>query len=103
MIKFKTVRRDGMITGFTVTGHSGLAQKGNDIVCAAVSAAVWMTINGIERQHLAQISYKQEDGFVECSISETRDAAADALLNSLVYTMTELSAQYKKYIFMTQV
>ena len=103
MIKFRTVRSSGIITGFTVAGHSGLAQRGNDIVCAAVSTAVWMTINGIERQHLAEISYKQEDGFVDCTISETRDAAADALLNSLIYTMAELSSQYKKCIFMTQV
>ena len=30
------------ITGFTVYGHSGYAEAGSDIVCAAVSAIVTM-------------------------------------------------------------
>ena len=31
---------DGRLDGFVVEGHSGYAQAGADIVCAAVSAAV---------------------------------------------------------------
>lgn len=103
MIKFQTVTNSkGKVTQFTVCGHSGLSESGTDILCAAVSTAVWMTINGIEKQNLAQLEYVQNDGFVECSISENRDAAADALLNSLVYIMSELSAQYKKNLFITR-
>jgi len=33
---------DGRITGFSVSGHSGYAEAGQDIVCAAVSAVVGM-------------------------------------------------------------
>jgi uncharacterized protein YsxB (DUF464 family) len=35
--------------GFDVEGHSGYADKGQDIVCAAVSMMVINTINSIER------------------------------------------------------
>ena len=38
------------ITGFSVSGHSGYAEAGQDIVCAAVSAVVTMaeaTINDV--------------------------------------------------------
>ena len=31
------------ITGFSVSGHSGYAEAGSDIVCAAISAVVSMT------------------------------------------------------------
>ena len=34
---------DGRLDGFVVEGHSGYAQAGADIVCAAVSAAVGLT------------------------------------------------------------
>ncbi len=34
---------DGRIDGFVVEGHSGYAEEGADIVCAAISAAVGLT------------------------------------------------------------
>ena len=34
---------DGRIDGFVVEGHSGYAEAGSDIVCAAISAAVGLT------------------------------------------------------------
>ena len=33
----------GRLTGFTVHGHSGWAQEGSDVVCAAVTSAVRLT------------------------------------------------------------
>ena len=33
----------GRLDGFAVEGHSGYAEEGSDIVCAAVSAAVGLT------------------------------------------------------------
>lgn len=37
----------GLILGFQISGHSGFAENGNDIVCAAVSSAAFMTANTI--------------------------------------------------------
>lgn len=37
----------GDIIGFDISGHSGYAESGKDIVCAAVSSAAYMTINTI--------------------------------------------------------
>ncbi|MBE7055528.1 MAG: ribosomal-processing cysteine protease Prp [Ruminococcaceae bacterium] len=103
MIKFTTVSNtDGKITQFTVDGHSGFSESGSDIVCASVSSAVWLTINGIEKQNLAQLSYEERDGFVKCIVSEKRRDGADVLLNSLVMFIAELSGQYKEYVNLTQ-
>ena len=33
----------GRLDGFAVEGHSGYAEAGSDIVCAAISAAVGLT------------------------------------------------------------
>lgn len=37
----------GEIIGFNISGHSDCAEKGYDIVCAAVSSAAYMTVNTI--------------------------------------------------------
>ena len=104
MIKFTTVlNTDGSIRRFTVDGHSGFAESGEDIVCAAVSSTVWMTINGIEKQNLARLSYEERDGFVDCIVEEKFSDDADVLLNSLVMFITELSGQYKEFLKLTQV
>lgn len=103
MIKFITLSdSDGKITQFTVDGHSGFAERGSDIVCASVSTAVWLTINGIEKQNLAKLTYEQRDGFVNCIIPRVRAEGADILLNSLVMFIAELSSQYKEYLKFTQ-
>lgn len=103
MIKFKTVSdTEGRILRFTVNGHSGFADSGEDIVCASVSSVVWMTINGIEKQSLAKLSYEERDGFVDCIISEERSDGADVLLNSLIMFIKKLSGQYKKFLKLTQ-
>ncbi len=103
MIKFETVTDGlGKISMFRVSGHAFYAKSGKDIVCAAVSAAVWMAINGIEKQQLAKLSVKQEDGLVECFISPERTESADAILQSLLLFMKELAANYKKNVFLVQ-
>ena len=103
MIKFTTVSDTaGKITQFTVEGHSGYADIGSDIVCASVSSAVWLTINGIEKQNLAQLTYDERDGFVNCIIPATRREGANVLLRSLIMFISELSGQYGEFLKFTQ-
>ena len=103
MIEFKTVQdTENKITQFTVSGHSGFAESGSDIVCASVSSVVWLTINGIEKQNLAKLSYEEDDGFVKCIISDKSDGA-DILLDSLVMFITELEKQYDEFLKFTQI
>ena len=40
MIKVEFFSQDGRRTGFTVSGHSGYAEAGSDVICAAVTAIV---------------------------------------------------------------
>ena len=104
MIKFKVERnKAGKIVGLEVNGHAGFAECGSDIVCAAVSTAVQMTINGIEVQNLADISYSVNDGYLVCEIPEKREEGADLLLNSLMIMIYEIAKQYKKYLFILEV
>ena len=62
---------DGALLGFSVLGHSGLAQEGEDILCAAVSSAAYMTANTVlEILHITPISLRAEDGEMLFSLFE---------------------------------
>ena len=47
MIEASFHRKDGMLCGFSIQGHAGYAAYGRDIVCAAVSSAAQLTVNGV--------------------------------------------------------
>ena len=49
MTKISIVKSDGRYKGFECLGHSGYAEAGEDIVCAAVSSLTINTINSIEQ------------------------------------------------------
>ncbi len=104
MICFKVKRSaEGKIVRLEVEGHAGYAESGYDIVCAAVSTACIMAINGIEAQKLANITYTERDGFLECDIPSEREEGADVLLDSLMIMIYEIAKQYKKYLFILEV
>lgn len=47
MIKAVFAVKSEKFIGFTVKGHSGYAESGNDIICAGVSSALMLTVNTI--------------------------------------------------------
>ncbi len=49
MTKISIVKSNGKYKGFECLGHSGYAEAGEDIVCAAVSSLTINTINSIEQ------------------------------------------------------
>ena len=47
MIKAVFYKKDGLFKGFRISGHSGYAGRGRDVVCAAVSSAAMLAANSI--------------------------------------------------------
>ena len=87
-----------LICGFTVSGHSGYAEEGSDIVCSAVSSAVIMTANTItEIQHI-NADVTENDGFLKLNLSKEEAKKCEIILKGLKLHLTALSEQYKKYI-----
>ncbi len=88
------------ITGFEARGHSGYAEAGADIVCAAVSAAVGLvecTVNevlGLEasvkiREKDARIALKLPGG-----LGEVNEHTCQNLLAGLMVYLQNLSEEY---------
>ncbi len=96
----------GKIVAFTVDGHTGLEESGKDILCASVSSAVWMTMNGLEQLLGIPISYREGDGHIECSLPELSQdmrEKADVLLESMDAFLEELTHSYGDFIVKREV
>ena len=82
--------------GFEISGHAG-GSAGMDIVCAAVSSAVYMAANTVTDIIKVHADISEQDGHLKFSVGEENDSAA-AVLDGLKLHLTELSKQYPKKI-----
>ena len=95
--------RDGdRITGFSVSGHSGYAEAGSDIVCAAVSAVVTMaeaTINDVLGAK-AKVRVKDEQARISLTLPTSCDEeeSVQAVLTGMMLTLCSLRDDYPDYI-----
>ena len=94
----------GRIDGFLVEGHSGYAEAGADIVCAAVSAAVGLTectINEVlglgapvkASEKDARISLKLPVG-----LNEENEHTCQNLLAGLMVYLQAMGEEYPDYL-----
>jgi len=98
---------DDRITGFTVSGHSGYAEAGADIVCAAISAAVTMaeaTINDVCGAK-AKVRVKEDDARITLTLPASCDEeeTVQAVLSGLMLTLISLREDYPDYIEVLEV
>lgn len=101
MIRIRfTQGRDGMLSGFCVHGHAGFAESGQDIVCAAVSSAVYMAANTVTEILGLSPEISQRDGTLSLSLSESEAPAAQTELSGLQLHLQSLCEQYPDYITM---
>ena len=69
MIRVRFTTADGLLSGFTVSGHAGAGAYGQDIVCAAVSSATYMTANTITEILGLPADIAVEDGYLSLQVS----------------------------------
>ncbi len=83
-------------TAFHCIGHSGYAESGEDIVCAAVSVLVINTINSIE--HLVsdafELSSDQETGRIDFSLSDGYSKESLLLIQSMALGLQGIQQNY---------
>ena len=72
MTSIKIYKNQGNILGFTVSGHSGYASEGSDIICSAISAISQMVCVGLENvlNLKPQIKIDEESAFLSCFLKD---------------------------------
>ena len=107
MIRCEFFTEDDRITGFSVSGHSGYAEAGSDIVCAAVSAIVTMaeaTINDVCGAK-AKVRVKDDQARITLTLPASCDEeeTVQAVLSGLLLTLISLREDYPDYIEVLEV
>ena len=95
------------ITGFSVSGHSGNAEAGSDIVCAAISAVVTMaeaTINEVCGAK-AKVRVKDEQARITLTLPATceEEESVQAVLAGMLLYLCNLRDEYPDYIEVLEV
>ena len=97
------------IVSFTVEGHSGLAESGEDILCAAVTSAVRLTecaindVLGLE----AAVKVSERDASISLKLPRNLEGEADqvcqTLLAALMLYVVQLQEEYPQHIIVMEV
>ena len=107
MTRCEFFREGDRITGFSVSGHSGYAEAGSDIVCAAVSAVVTMaeaTINDVLGAK-AKVRVKDEQARISLTlpVSCDEEESVQAVLTVMMLTLCGMRDDYPDYIEVLEV
>ena len=102
MTRVEFFDQDGKISGFSVAGHSGYAEEGADIVCAAISTAVQFAettisdVLGIAAK--TKVNEDQARITLKLPVSCEEEDAVQAVLTGMMLTLCELRDQYPDHI-----
>ena len=107
MTKCEFFTEEDRITGFSISGHSGYAEAGKDIVCAAISAIVTMaeaTINDVCGAK-AKVRVKEEDARITLTLPAACDEeeSVQSVLAGMLLTLCNMRDEYPDFIEVLEV
>lgn len=91
------IREDGV--SFTITGHSGSAKAGRDIICAAVSSAAYMAANTITEVLGCEADADVSDGYMHFTTGGS--SSAGDIVKGLRLHLEQLQEQYPDFVKVT--
>ena len=107
MTRCEFFTEDERINGFSISGHSGYAEAGSDIICAAISAVVAMTETTINDVcgGKAKVRVKEADARITLTLPATCDEeeAIQTVLAGMMLYLCSLRDQYPDYIEVLEV
>ncbi len=94
--------KNGFVYGFEIYGHSGYAEHGKDIVCAAVSALAYAAVGAISDMTKAEADWDYKDGYmlymVHRNISDTDRSIVKTVLDAIIIGFKQVELSYKGYV-----
>ena len=95
MIRVRFHTANDEILGFTLDGHAGAGVSGQDIVCAAVSSAAYMTANTVTEIIGATADITVDDGYMRLMLTD-KIADCQDILSGFQLHLEALQDQYPK-------
>ena len=81
-------RSDGALIGYSTCGHSGYAEAGADIVCAAISALTQTTLNGLKNVLKAPVMFDIDDRRAYLEACLTPEATEEQVMQAQLLLVT---------------
>ena len=97
-------RSDGALTGYRAQGHTGFAEAGSDIVCAAISALTQSTLNGLQNVLKLPVMFDIDDqaALLEARLTpeatEAQARQAQILLQTLLEGLQAIERSYPRNV-----
>ncbi len=104
MTEVTVYSESGHITAVTAKGHTGFAEQGEDIVCAALSSIIQTALLGLLTVVGIEVKYDRvegEDTRLSFSLPQLdKDARhdADVILNTMLCGVSDLYSEYSDFI-----
>lgn len=103
MIDISIVKnKDGFVYGFEACGHSGYAEHGKDIVCAAISALAYTAVGAVSEMTKVEADWSYKDGYmlymVHSDIAENDRSIVKTILDAIVIGFKQIELSYKGYV-----
>lgn len=102
MTEITVYSRNGALIGFDAEGHTGYADRGEDIVCAAVSAITQTAVIGITELIKAPCALEVVDGelhlMLEKSVSGKLLEKAELILGTMLLGLRSIETDYSDYL-----
>ena len=93
---------NNLFQSLEVSGHSGYQTSGSDIVCSAISTAVFTSINlidkkcGDESYHLTQ---KEDQGYLFFEMINTSEIEfVNLVIENLIEMLSDIEKDYNKFL-----
>lgn len=104
MTKVSIVRKNKSISVIECDGHTNYGEKGEDIVCAALSSIVQTAVLGILQVAGVQVKMEREDkrGYLKIVIPENlsseKQKEVDIITNTMLLGVADLNEGFSDFI-----
>ena len=98
MVKIEFCSSKGKLTGFEISGHSGYADEGSDIICASISSCAYMVVNTITDIVHLDANVLVNDGYMKVMLDSNDAAKVQDLLRGFELHAKELAKDYRNFI-----
>ncbi len=94
MTTAKFLFSDDTVISFELSGHSGAGEEGTDIVCSAISSAVYMAANTIIEVMKLNPKTVVRDGYLKLEMNLNDARKSKVITDGLYLHLSELQSQY---------
>lgn len=104
MTTVKVEKKEGHVVYLSASGHTGFAEEGSDIVCAALSSIIQTAVMGLGKvAKIEKYSYyfAETEGYMEVRIGDLNAEErhdADVIMDVLLCGIADLADGYPKFI-----